>query len=236
MHEGTQLTSTKWKGGREQQLLQYIRTRPDIDHIKGRPERVLAVIDDFAKEEYFLINIGHDKGQKVVNLITEKTPQIAVKLGGYIGYSAILFASQMRSSTEEPGRSRLQYWSLEFDAEIAAIAREIVEIAGLSSVVSVIEGTAEESLRKLHAQGKFSHIDFLFLDHVEDLYIQDLKVVQDLGLLRSGAMIVADNVLIPGAPEYRKYVRNHDGLETWAIPGLIVPSDMQDEMDVSRVI
>ena len=71
MHERFRLTSTQWKGGREQQLLQYIRTRPDIDHIKGRPERVLAAIDDFAREDYFLINIGHDKGRKVVNLITE---------------------------------------------------------------------------------------------------------------------------------------------------------------------
>ncbi|KXT07867.1 hypothetical protein AC579_9720 [Pseudocercospora musae] len=147
---------------------------PDVKQIEGRPDRVLAAIDDFAREEHFLINIGHDKGKKIVNLIAEEKPQIAVELGGYIGYSALLFASQMRKSATNPEK--------------------------------------------------------------EQLYVQDLKVVEDLSLLKPGATIVADNVLIPGAPEYRKYVRGHKGLKTWSIPGLIVPSDLQDEMDISRVL
>jgi catechol O-methyltransferase len=67
----------------------------------------------------------------------------------------------------------------------------------------------------------------LFLDHVEELYHIDLAVIESLDLLKSGACVVADNVLRPGAPEYRKYVRANSKLETRAIKGLIMPGEFE---------
>jgi len=94
--------------------------------------------------------------------------------------------------------------------------------------VSVVVGSADESLRKLKADSKLSSIDFLFLDHVEDLCEQDFKVaVDELKLLKTGAVIVADNVKVPGAPEYRKYVRSREDLRSEAVKGLIMPGELE---------
>ena len=70
-------------------------------------------------------------------------------------------------------------------------------------------------------------IDLLFLDHSEELYAQDFKVVEGLGLLKKGAMVVADNVVRPGAPEYRALVRNMDGWKSIGVKGLIWPGEFE---------
>ena len=56
--------------------------------------------------------------------------------------------------------------------------------------------------------------DFVFLDHVEHLYKQDLEYLQSQGFLRKGTVVVADNVLYPGAPDYRKYVASSKMFKT----------------------
>lgn len=74
----------------------------------------------------------------------------------------------------------------------------------------------------------------LFLDHVEDLYVADFKVCEELGLLKEGALVVGDNVVRPGAPEYRKYVREHPGLSSKGVRGLIQPGDFEVCVPVNR--
>ncbi|KAM0746427.1 S-adenosyl-L-methionine-dependent methyltransferase [Meredithblackwellia eburnea MCA 4105] len=222
----------EWKDGREVKLLQFIYNHPNLDQMRGNPLKVCEAIDDFAAQHDFLINIGSDKGGKVCKLIAEEKPEVFVELGGYIGYSAILFAETMcRASAGAEAR----LFSLEFDPLFASIAMNLIDLAGLGDVVKVVTGAAAASLARLKVDGTLDCIDMLFLDHVEDLYAEDLKVCEDLGLLKSGSCIVADNVLRPGAPKYREYVRAHTGLTTRAIKGLIVPGDFEDEIDVSKM-
>ncbi|KAF2477882.1 S-adenosyl-L-methionine-dependent methyltransferase [Lindgomyces ingoldianus] len=225
---------SEWKGGRERALLAYIKQHSEFAQMHDSPSKVLKAMDDFASQEDFLINIGSDKGRIVADLLTENKPKVLVELGGYVGYSAILFADQMRRSagTDRPPR----LWSLEFEPEFAAIAKELIAIAGLTEVVTVVTGPADESLRNLKADGELEHIDFLFIDHVEDLYEQDLKVCEELGLLKTGSVVVADNVVRPGAPKYREYVRGHPGLRSWGVRGLIMPGELEDELEVSEML
>lgn len=46
------------------------------------------------------------------------------------------------------------------------------------------------------------------------MYLRDFKLLEELGLITSGTMIVADNVIIPGAPGYLEYVRNNPNYKT----------------------
>jgi catechol O-methyltransferase len=46
------------------------------------------------------------------------------------------------------------------------------------------------------------------MDHWEDAYLQDLKLIEELGFLHEGSWILADNTDVPGAPEYLEYVRS----------------------------
>jgi catechol O-methyltransferase len=126
-----------------------------------------------------------------------------------------------------PSAQDLKVWSLEMNAEFASISEKLIDIAGLSDIVTVVVGSAEESLKKLKNGGKLVMADMVFLDHAEELYVADFKVCEELGLLREGSVVVADNVVRPGAPEYRALVRGHPGLNSGGVRGLIQPGDLE---------
>lgn len=181
-------------------------------------------MDEFAAQEDFLISVGPNKQQILADIVAAKKPSVLVELGGYIGYSAILFADAMsRTNVQDP-----VVWSLEACQEYADIATTFVDLAGLSHIVKIVVGPAEESLRRLEADGVWSNgIDILFLDHVEDLYEHDLKVCEELTLTKSGTVVLADNALRPGAPDYVKYVRAHSGFDSHGIKSLIIPGEYE---------
>lgn len=216
---------TESHDGREAALLKYIYNHPSLPQLRNSPPAILAVIDEFAAQQDFLINIGSDKAVKLCDIIAKEQPSVFVELGGYIGYSAICFGHAMRQ-TSKPGQN-VELLSLEFDPAIADIARNLIDLAGLSDIVTVVVGSAADSLRKLHSEGVLNHVDLLFLDHVEDLYVSDFQVCESLGLLRSGALVVADNILRPGAPQYREFMRGYPKVDSWAIKGLIIPGELE---------
>jgi catechol O-methyltransferase len=84
--------------GREVDLLHYIYGRPDIKELRGNPPKVLAAIDEYHSNHNMLMNIGPVKGAHITGLIAEHKPSIMIELGGYIGYSAILFGDAVRAN------------------------------------------------------------------------------------------------------------------------------------------
>lgn len=148
------------------------------------------------------MNVGHDKGTIVADLIAEVKPQVMVELGGYIGYSALLFSDAVRKA----GGKR--YFSLERNPEFAAVIMSLVDLAGLADVVKVVVGSSAESIKRLHTAGAIDHIDLMFLDHYKPAYTTDLKLCEHLGLVTPGTVLAADNVIKPGNPPYLEYVRS----------------------------
>lgn len=83
-------------------------------------------------------------------------------------------------------------------------------------------------MKKLSRDEKIDRIDFLFLDHAEGSYERDIKLaMDDLKLLNENAVIVADNCLRPGAPEYKQYIQNRQGLRTRLLKALIMPGEFE---------
>ncbi|CAD7961378.1 unnamed protein product [Amoebophrya sp. A25] len=67
----------------------------------------------------------------------------------------------------------------------------------------------ETMKRKNYIVHGVGSIDILFLDHVKELYLSDLRdaaLFSGAGLLAPGAVVIADNILKPGAPDYKKWV------------------------------
>ncbi|KPM34167.1 hypothetical protein AK830_g12402 [Neonectria ditissima] len=188
--------------GREIELLHYVYSRPNIDELRGSPEKILGVIDEYARTKKYLMNVGEDKGKIVTDLIREVKPQTMVELGGYVGYSTLLFGAAVRQA----GGSR--YWSLERNPEFAAVITSLVDLAGLGDVVKVAVGPSAGSLRRLQAQGALTSIDVVFLDHYKPAYLSDLKLCEQLRLVGPGSVLAADNVIKPGNPPYLAYVRS----------------------------
>lgn len=177
-------------------------SRSDLDEVRDDPQKVLAAIDEFARTKKYLMNVGEDKGKIVSELIAEVKPQVMVELGGYIGYSCILFGDAVRKA----GGSR--YYSLERNPEFAAVIASLVDLAGLSDVVKVIVGSSDVSIKRLNDQGVLKHIDLMFLDHYKPAYTTDLKLCEELKLVTPGTVLAADNVIKPGNPPYLEYVRS----------------------------
>lgn len=48
----------------------------------------------------------------------------------------------------------------------------------------------------------------MFLDHYKPAYTPDLKLCEQLGLIKPGSVLAADNVIKPGNPPYLEYVRS----------------------------
>lgn len=148
------------------------------------------------------MNIGPEKGKIVCNLIAETCPKVMVELGGYVGYSALLFGDAVRKAGGK------EYHSLERSAEFGRVISALVDLAGLGDIVKVHVGPSDVSIAKLHSKGTLKFIDMLFLDHYKPAYLTDLKLCEHLGLVGPGSVLAADNVISPGNPPYLEYVRS----------------------------
>jgi len=195
--------------GREKGLHEFVFSRPDLEtSLRGNPGAVLAAIEEYTSEQKSMITFGLSKIQKSCELIAavRPPPKVLLELGTYVGCSAIGWGQVMRSLHPEA-----QVLTMELNEELAGIARDLIDLAGLSDVVTVLSGPAEEHIRSLKKAGDLGEIDVLFLDHWQDRYVPDLQVCEELGLFHKGSLVLADNTDIPGAPDYVAYVKASAG-------------------------
>lgn len=182
------------------------------------------MIDEYSFTKDFLISVGPHKASILSSLVEKQKSKVVVELGGYLGYSAILFAAAMLGKEAKEGG---RVWSIELNSDFASIARQIIDLSGLSACITVLVGEAATAMTGLKSESKVTSVDLLFLDHAEDLYVQDFEVAEGLDWLKSGSVVVADNVVRPGAPLYREMVRAREGVSSEGVRGLIQPGDLE---------
>ena len=184
----------------------------------GDPEDVLAVMDKFAQKKRFLMNVGVEKGRVLREAVSIRGAQRALELGAYCGYSAVLLGSELR----KVGGSLI---SLEANPMNAAMARRVVSHAGLDDIVEIRVSSAAEGLSKL--KGRF---DLVFIDHWKGDYLPDLKRIEDADLLKSGALVIADNVGIFSGTlcDYLDYVRTSPSFSSTHYP---LPMEYNDTIE-----
>eukprot|EP01018_Ginkgo_biloba_P023150 Gb_28366 [translate_table: standard] len=191
---------------REQALLQYVLQNAE----KGNPESVLKTIDNYTQQTR-LMNIGHEKGSILDATVQKFDPKVALELGTYCGYSAIRIASKMT-------KPESKLISVEMNTNNCNIARAIIEHAGLSSKIDVVEGKLDavlEELGEILEEMGARYFDFIFFDHSKQYYLPDFMLLKEKRMLAKGAAIVADSMGFPGAPDFLKYLRDHpEELET----------------------
>lgn len=186
---------------REQRLREFILDRPEeLNFIRGNPEKVLDLMDEFSAKD-FLMNIGKPKGDFVLKRIAGS--RVMAEVGGYVGYSAIKFSSSLPADGK--------YYSFEANPEFAEIARSLVDLAELSDKVEIIVGEAGHTLVEFSKRSdRPSKFDAVFIDHVNELYLSDLRTIESLSLLGTGTVILADNMnhkRFSGAEDYDQYLR-----------------------------
>jgi catechol O-methyltransferase len=197
---------TEWQvgDGREDALADYVLANARA----GDLDDVIRSIDEFCYEQSFMINVGDEKGAILDAAVSRTNPSLVLELGTYCGYSGLRIARAM----SDTGR----LVSIEFNPANAAIARRIWDHAGVGERLTVVVGTLGDggaTADRLESEHGFAggSVDLAFIDHAKDAYLPDLELMVARGWLHPGSVVVADNIKFPGAPIYRKHMRDAEG-------------------------
>lgn len=113
-----------------------------------------------------------------------KAPESILEVGTATGYSAIFMSENM------PEGCRIV--TIENYEKRIPIAKENIKRAGKEDVITLLEGDAADIMPGLPSGG----FDFIFMDAAKGQYINFLP--QIMRLLRSGGLLISDNVLQDG--------------------------------------
>jgi predicted O-methyltransferase YrrM len=171
-----------------------------------RVSRVLRELEQIATREH-LPSVGPIKGKIISAIIKKYKPTTILEIGTLQGYSAILMAADLLSVNDNNNNKiDEKLVTIEIDKNLTNIAKKNIDKAGLSNKIKVICDNALDVIPTLDDY-KF---DLIFLDAVKNEYLQYLRLIEAKDLLKEGAIVVADNVIIyeNEMQDYLEYVRN----------------------------
>ncbi|KAG8597331.1 hypothetical protein GDO81_002253 [Engystomops pustulosus] len=204
---------------KEQRILEFVKQNAT----EGDPQSVLDHIDKYCSQKEWAMNVGDEKGLILDNVLKEANPTTALEMGTYCGYSAIRIARLLK-----PGGRLL---TMEMEPKNAAVAKEMIKFAGVQDKVEILEGTTEVIIPSLKTKYGVEHADFVFIDHFGKHYTSDTKLLEEYGLLRKGSVLIADNVVYPGAPGFLEYVRTSGRYDCTNYPSHVEYTDKVDALE-----
>jgi len=163
-------------------------------------KQVLGILEDIRKNQRFR-NVPQNDGRLLRLLTASMNAKNVIEIGTSTGYSAIWFGLALQKT----GGKLTTY---EIDAQRAATARANFKRAGMSDIITLVEGDAHEKVILLK-----DPIDILFLDADKEGYIDYLNKL--LPLIRPGGLVIAHNITPRMAdPKYMKAITTNPDLET----------------------
>lgn len=182
--------------------IEYYKEVGTLHYILGHSQKhnipsIHKSIEAFTREQELWLKLAGDEKGAVLDavLAMHGRPRLVVEVGLYVGYSSTRMASQLRN------------WggkviSMEVDPYHAAIARNTIELAGLSEYIEIWCGHSENLIPRLHERLPEQSIDILFFDQQGTKMHLDLDRIINYNMLSDSAIIVGDNVLRPGSPQF----------------------------------
>lgn len=151
--------------------------------VRRDPASVVDAIDRFSRKRGGMIHLGREKGEIFDRVVRRSGAGRVLELGTNFGYSALRLACNLGTDATID--------TLECDHNVAEIAEAIFAYCGLADRVEVIRGPANRSLPQF-----FEPFDLVFIDHYPENYFADLSMIERLGLVRRGSMVITDNVVL----------------------------------------
>lgn len=163
------------------------------DYILGvslrEPELLCRLREETQAMPAAIMQISPEQGQLMRLLVQLMNSRRAIEVGVFTGYSSLSVMLAM------PDDATLL--ACDVNEEYTAIARRYWEEAGVADRIELVLAPASETLAARIEAGQAGTYDFAFIDADKSGY--DTYYEQCLTLLRSGGLIVVDNVLWSGA-------------------------------------
>ncbi|MHC4741638.1 MAG: O-methyltransferase [Planctomycetota bacterium] len=177
-------------------------SRPDPLSAEAE-KKIMDVLDDLGENQRRgNMNVPLEDGQLLRMLVRSARARRVVEIGTSNGYSGIWICLALKST----GGRLITH---EIDEGRAKLARENFKRAGVDDIVTLAEGDAHETIKKLEGS-----IDILFLDADKSGYMDYMEKL--LPLVRPGGLILAHNTTNAGSDmqDYLKLVTTSPNLQT----------------------
>lgn len=152
------------------------------------PEVLRRLREETARMANANMQIAPEQGQFMGMLTRLTGARRALEIGTFTGYSALSVALHL------PADGRLV--ACDISPESTAVARRYFEAAGVADRVELRIAPALQTLDDLLARGEAGSFDMVFIDADKENYLHYYE--RALQLLRTGGLIVVDNVLWDG--------------------------------------
>jgi predicted O-methyltransferase YrrM len=172
------------------------------DDLGASERRVMKEISSFESDRRgFDMSVPRADGELLRRLVEENTVRHAVEIGTFRGYSGLWLGLGLL-------RTGGRLTTFEINPRNAATAGQRFERAGLTDVITIVEGDAHAKVTDLKGP-----IDLLFLDADPGGYIDYLDKL--LPKLRVGGLIVTHNVASPRPdPAFIRVITTRSDLKT----------------------
>jgi caffeoyl-CoA O-methyltransferase len=162
--------------------------------------KALAALDEARKGQRYA-NVSSADGRLLRQLTEAVGAKRVVELGTSTGESGIWFALALRKTGGH-------LFTHDIDAGRIAVARRNFERAGVSDLITIIEGNAHETIKQ-HKDP----VDVAFIDADKEGYADYIEKI--LPVVRPGGLILAHNMRRPPVhPSYLKAITTNPALDT----------------------
>ncbi len=128
---------------------------------------------------------GHIQGKLLELLVRMQCPKRVLEIGTFTGYSALCIAAGLEEGAE--------LHTIEVDDELETFAAEFFERSAHRDKIHQHIGSALDVAPAIGGQ-----FDMVFIDGDKREYPAYYNMLFDRGLIRSGSMLIADNILWSG--------------------------------------
>jgi predicted O-methyltransferase YrrM len=163
-------------------------------------KKALAALEEARQGERYA-NVSTEDGRLLRQLTEAVNAKRVVEIGTSTGESGIWFAIALRKTGGH-------LYTHDIDPERIKVARRNFENAGVSDLITIIEGDAHETIKQ-HTEP----VDIVFIDADKPGYPDYLEKI--LPHIRPGGLIIAHNMRRPEPdPRYLKAITTNPALDT----------------------
>ncbi len=217
------------------------------EDIPTKTAKVQKIIDNFCYQRAWMMHIGPEKGLVIQNALRKrinefvhelqtreddgckvfcptigKTNFVCVELGTYCGYGSTVLSQILHQYAMNYEQIDFHLFTVEINPSFAQIAREFIDLCGMTKYVTIIEidllisGEIEDVglLLKKNIREHYdmyddqdSKLDFVLIDHDKDSYLSDLQLLERHAMIKQGTTVVADNVVFAAIDNYVSYMK-----------------------------